>query len=105
MIFDLSAEDLELYTYDKRYTAGSRCAAISITNAMNKVPAIVGDLIAGGSEVVKAIHQTLNKVVRPVLIMHRKFGAADTEPEVVITMRMEKHFGLPEYSLDRFEWL
>ena len=104
MIFDLSAEDLELNTCDSRYTAGSRCAAISITNAMNKVPAIVGDLIAGGSEVVKAIHQTLNKVVRPVLIMHRKFGAADTEPEEVITFEMEKHFGLPGFTLNRFEW-
>lgn len=105
MIFDLSAEDLELYTCDSRYTAGSRCAAISITNAMNKVPEHVGNLIAGGCEVVTAIHQTLNKVVRPVLVMHAKFGAADTEPEVVITERMEKHFGLPEYTLDRFAWI
>ncbi len=104
-MFNLTAEDLQLYTAERpTVVVGSRCAAISITNAMNKVPAIVGNLIAEGLPVVEAIHQTLQKVVRPVLIIHRKFGAADTEPETVITERMEKHFGLPEYSLDRFAW-
>ncbi len=105
MIFDLSAEDLELYTTDRSLVVGSRCAAISITNAMNKVPAIVGNLIASGVAVPTAIYQTLKKVVSPVLVRNRMYGACDTEPEEVITEVMSVHFGFGEYFLDRFEWV
>ena len=104
-MFNLSAEDLELFTFEPKLLARSTRAAVSINKALNKVPAIVGDLIAGGSEVTQAIHQTLLKVVRPVLNRNAKSGAADTEPETVITDIMEKHFGLRPYTLDRFEWV
>lgn len=103
-MFNLSAEDLELYTYERKLLVRSERAAVSINKALNKVPAIVGNLIANGSEVVKAIHETLGIVVRPVLVRNRQSGADDTEPETVITIEMEKHFGLRGLTLNRFEW-
>ncbi len=103
-MFDLSADELELYTSSVPLRPGCKRVAVSINKAMNKVPAIVGVLIASGVKVETAIYQTLSKVVRPVLNRNRKYGAADTEPEVVITMAMSLHFGFGEYFLERFEW-
>ena len=99
--FDLSAEDLELFTVEPKLLAGSRRAARSISKALNKVPTRVGLKVAKGHKVSNAIHETLNEVVLPVLRRNRKYGAADTEPETNITIRMERHFGV---ELDRFEW-
>ena len=104
-MFDLNANELQLYTSAPELRAGCKRAAVSINKAMNKVPAIVGNLVASGVEVPTAIYQTLQKVVRPVLNRNRKYGAADTEPEVVITEVMSVHFGFGEYFLDRFEWV
>lgn len=104
-MFDLNADDLQLYMSAPELRAGCRRAAVSITKAMNKVPAIVGNLIASGVQVETAIYQTLKKVVRPVLDRNRKYGAADSEPEAVISEAMSLHFGFGEYFIDRFEWV
>lgn len=104
MVFDLNADELELYTTAPELRAGCRRASVSINKALNKIPAIVGNLIASGVQVETAIYQTLKRVVRPVLVRNRKYGASDTEPEVVISMAVSTHFGFGEYFLDRFEW-
>ena len=103
--FSLTAEDLELYTTSKDLRRGCTRAAVTISKAMSKVPALVGELVAEGRPVPEAIYFALRKLVRPVLNRNAKYGAADTEPETVITDMMEDHFELPEYSLNRFEWV
>ncbi len=102
--FDLSAEDLELFTVEPKLLAGSRRAAKSISTALNKVPAKVGALVAEGATVKHSIYEALQDLVRPVLSRNARYGASDTEPECVITEVMERHFGLAIGELDRFEW-
>ena len=103
-LFNMSAEDLELFTVEPKLLAGSRRAAVAISAALQKLPEVVGAKVAGGQTVRNSIYEALQETVRPLLTKYAKYGASDTEPETVITERVEMHFGVPEYSLDRFEW-
>ena len=102
--WELSADDLALYTVEPKLRAGSNRAAVSISKAMTKVPALAGSKIAQGARIKNAVYEALEELVRPVLARNSRFGAQDTEPEEIVTNEMEMHFGFETYTLSRREW-